>query len=410
MSGPKTAIVTYPETAIISGVAVGGVVIAALALREAYRIGQETQQAKDAAATRDVERELSEQRLLEAQTARRIGLQQEAESLTGTLLQQCEAVSALLPDLVAALPAMPLLLGESGEGGNDSANWQAYVASCQQALKQVSVLLAEASALAMATANAADVANRASSVELPRLDVTLQTYLLERQRNPSLSGAETRSFTESAAQILERLDRHLMPVVPPAIATLAREIILAPNRTRADALASELRLQVQQANAQARAEKAQAEHQAAAFVLEASLRDLGYTVDGITDTVFVEGGVVHFQKRGWGDYFVRLRLDAGKHTANFNVVRGAAAGHQAGDMPNDASAQRSDQLAEDRWCAEMPRLFQTLRERGVNLELVRHIAAGQLPVQMVDPASLPKRAREEERHSVQSIARERPLS
>lgn len=50
---------------------------------------------------------------------------------------------------------------------------------------------------------------------------------------------------------------------------------------------------------------AEADRQAA-IVLEQSLRDLGYAIE---ETLFVEGGVAHFQRPEWGDYFVRLRVD-----------------------------------------------------------------------------------------------------
>ena len=51
---------------------------------------------------------------------------------------------------------------------------------------------------------------------------------------------------------------------------------------------------------------------ATATIVAQSLKDLGYEVEDIPDTLFVEGGVVHFRRKGWGDYMIRMRVDAKK--------------------------------------------------------------------------------------------------
>jgi len=96
---------------------------------------------------------------------------------------------------------------------------------------------------------------------------------------------------------------------------------------------------------------------------------------------------VHFRRRDWGDYMVRLRVDAATGEANFNVVRAVDAG----------VSERSvlDHIAEDRWCAEFPALLKTLEARGVRLDVTRRLAAGELPVQLVERRKLPKFAQEE---------------
>ena len=120
----------------------------------------------------------------------------------------------------------------------------------------------------------------------------------------------------------------------------------------------------------------------AAAILEQSLRDLGYEVEDIEATLFVDGGTVHFHRPGWENYFVRLRVDPLEHTVNFNVVRAR------GDEET-AERRRLDALAEDRWCAEFPRLMQTLAARGLQLDVTRRLSAGEVPVQVVDRAYLP---------------------
>jgi hypothetical protein len=132
----------------------------------------------------------------------------------------------------------------------------------------------------------------------------------------------------------------------------------------------------------AAADRATREQEAAAYVLEQSLRDLGYEVEDIEATLFCDGGVVHFRRPGWENYFVRMRVNPGERTANFNVVRAS------GDE-DTAERRRLDAVAEDRWCAEFPRLMETLASRGLAMDVTRRLEAGEVPVQVVDGASLP---------------------
>ena len=106
----------------------------------------------------------------------------------------------------------------------------------------------------------------------------------------------------------------------------------------------------------------------------------------VAKTVFVAGGLVHFRRPGWGDYQVRLRLDAQAKSVNFNVVRAVDAGN------NERSVL--DHVAEDRWCAEFPALLKALAARGLHLEVTRRLAAGELPVQFVERSKLPRFADE----------------
>jgi hypothetical protein len=173
---------------------------------------------------------------------------------------------------------------------------------------------------------------------------------------------------------------------------LADELMSTLSAERAEALVTELRLRVERLNQTAAAE-------AAALVLEQSLRDLGYEVDDIGETLFVEGGVAHFRKAGWNDYFVRLRVEPGRGAVNFNVVRPARIGDDR---------RHEDMLAEERWCAEFPRLQETLAARGLNVAVTRMLAAGEVPVQAVDAASLPVLRQEDERRPAAAKTRQRP--
>jgi hypothetical protein len=197
--------------------------------------------------------------------------------------------------------------------------------------------------------------------------------------------AAKRAAPASASQHLLSRIAHLGPP-PKDIEKLARELDDTLPGERASLLAAELRRRIQ-----LHAEEAQGRlvEEATATIVRQSLKDLGYEVEDIADTLFVEGGTVHFRRRDWGDYIVRMRVDAKGRGANFNVVRAVDAGN------NERSAM--DHLAEDRWCAEFPALLRALEARGVRLDVTRRLAAGELPVQMVERGKLPKFAAEETR-------------
>lgn len=193
------------------------------------------------------------------------------------------------------------------------------------------------------------------------------------------------------ARVLERLELEPDAPLPPVLEALARQVVTAPSSARADALVTELRLQVQRHNQErAGAAERQQLQEAAAVVLEQSLRDLGYAVEEIEETLFIEGGIAHFQKPEWGDYFVRLRIDPKRNAMNFNVVR-------AGTVGVDRKGE--DRRAEERWCAAFPKLFETLKARGIPIAVTRLLQAGEAPVQVVDAGSLPSRDIDERRHA-----------
>lgn len=183
---------------------------------------------------------------------------------------------------------------------------------------------------------------------------------------------------------------------PGPIMALARELDAGAPGQRTDLLATELRRQIQ-----AHIESIQQQHvrQATAVIVEQSLKELGYQVEEIGSTLFVEGGVTHFRRRDWGNYRVRMRVDAASQTLNFNVIRSVTA--------DDNQPSVLDTIAEDRWCSEFPALLKALELRGVHLNVTRRLAAGELPVQLVDAARLPVFASEEESRPVSaSLARE----
>ena len=340
-----------------------------------------------------------------------------------------QTLGAQSPDLEQRIPApappSPVI--------DDDATWSEHLRALESAVRELETLLAQTSSASSEQLRAA----LGSSSSAPTIDDVLSAYALQRQLKPGLDPSQADRFRQTAARVLQRLELGDGETLPSHLESLAREIVLAPSLERAEALTSELRLAVQRhseaSNAQRRdadiarsllaelpddvpetlrraiervaagvepmddalresaqaaldaaaAERQIVEQQAAADVLEQSLRDLGYDVQDIEATLFVDGGTVHFRRDGWEDYYVRLRVDPRERTVNFNVVR-------ASGGEDSAERRRLDALAEDRWCAEFPRLLQTLAARGLALDVTRRLDAGEVPVQQVDAGTLPR--------------------
>ena len=103
-----------------------------------------------------------------------------------------------------------------------------------------------------------------------------------------------------------------------------------------------LREAAQQTLDSAAADREQSEHDAAALVLQESLRDLGYEVEDIEATLFVDGGAVHFRRAGWDNYFVRLRAESAR--AHGQLQRGARAAATR-TRPSEGASMRSPRIA-----------------------------------------------------------------
>ena len=428
MSGPATASFAFGPLGALS--------LAAMALREARQMGREYQ---------DVLHELQER----ATALNRVQFQ--ARQTKATHRQAIQLQTQRLQAKIAQLQDVALALGIHPQ---DTATPQNVVTvlgatpSSEAAWEQlINALTEEVARLHACIATARQQSSQAAhalltSDELPPVEDALHAFMVQRALHAHLDASQSQHICDSVARILARVDLDDGEPLPQELAALGRDMALAPNLERAEMLGLELRLRVQNqcdAKAGQRADKAmaaqlletmgddtpaavrvlleavvsgaqallpdtlalaqqaaraidtqrqQAEQEAAAYILEQSLRDLGYAVDGVADTLFVEGGVAHFQRHGWGEYFVRVRVQADEKTLNFNVVRARGA-------QESAERKRLDYLAEDRWCSEFPKLLDTLAARGINLNVTRLLGAGELPVQAVDPASVPQLVTEE---------------
>jgi len=412
--------------------------LSARAIKEARAMKQEYGQVL--AQLRD--RELAVAQARQGQRAARLeriaAVRQEAQrqmARLGRLQSLAQSLATQMPELAQKIfvpaPAAPT--------GDDDAAWSAHLRALDISVRELETLLGQAGGAFGAQARA----TLATASATPTIDDVLSGYVLQRQLKPGLDPTQAERFRETAARVLSRVEMTGAAALPQELEALAKAIVLAPTIERAEALASELRLAVQrqrdafhaqrteteeakklleelpedapvpllraleqvaagvermdaalrdaaqQTLDSAAADREQHEHEAAALVLQESLRDLGYEVEDIEATLFVDGGAVHFRRTGWENYFVRLRLNPHEHTVNLNVVRAS------GDE-DTAERRRLDALAEDRWCSEFPRLLQTLAARGLDLAVTRRLEAGEVPVQIVDRASLPAIAAEDD--------------
>lgn len=344
MSGPTTAIVVVPEpaTALLAAAAIQ----AAAAIRESHARAAELRGENEAARRNDAA--LQKQSRLDGQQSNAEALNS-AEARFDRLL----ALADRLGIGAAVRTARPLRPAE-----HDPQLQADYFRTLELMASELeSFLLTEAAR------------RKDDLADFP--DFALTTTLARETVAPTPS-----------QRLLARIAHLGTP--PDTLLKLAHELDSEPPGERANLLATELRHQIQRHAEAVQKEKLEA---AKALIVEQTLKDLGYQVEEIGATLFVEGGVVHFRKPGWDDYMVRMRIDAAGGTANFNVVRAVEAGN------NERSVR--DHIAEDRWCAEFPALLKALEARGMRLDVTRRLDAGELPVQLVSRDRLPRFAEEE---------------
>ena len=163
---------------------------------------------------------------------------------------------------------------------------------------------------------------------------------------------------------------------------LALVVIGAANLTQ------ELRIQAQHAiddlqQRRPNKKSTQDKQQEIASIVQDALSDLGYQVEAISHTLFVEGGNMYFRQPDWNEnYYVRLRVRPSHQQINFNVVR---IGNK--EQPIDDLQTKHDKEMQQAWCGDSlhgyQRLRRVLKDRGLELNTVREISAEELPVQVI---------------------------
>lgn len=201
------------------------------------------------------------------------------------------------------------------------------------------------------------------------------------------SAARVMDRQATAERILGRLAGLNEAELPVELDVLLQRLVEADSDERAEMIAMELRAQVQRTNAAHELARTVAEEnrrrEMAGVLVAEVLSDLGYEVETIAETLFVSGGVAHFQRAEWGDYYVRMRVDPQTQNINFNMVRASASAD-----PPDAAQRRRDEAMEASWCAGMPGLLAELAARGIETRRVRELDPGAVPVQIVKPESV----------------------
>ncbi|MFH1842026.1 MAG: hypothetical protein ABIF77_02380 [bacterium] len=122
------------------------------------------------------------------------------------------------------------------------------------------------------------------------------------------------------------------------------------------------------------------------LVLREALDELGYQVEDSFDTLFLDGGTLHFTRPGWKEYSVRLRVSPTDASLNYNVVRM----DQAGTETSHEQALRDKEM-EETWCSEAPALQKTLEWSGLKCWTMRRVEPGELRMQLRRPTSAQRR-------------------
>lgn len=320
-----------------------------------------------------------------------------------------------------------------------STNLACYLESLQIAFRDGKTALQAATVQAEANTHMQQTLSElvGNTVETPRSAAELLGEMAAKTEREK-SDIEQQKRSARIARLLKRLEQP--PDVP--LQTLLHELVIAVLKAtdvqRAQALELELSMQIQRINAQQQAMRrhqeqaaalfatlpepitsdehqlseqlrqaalgwimltdqmreqvsawrdriqAQADQRHAAAILKQGLEDLGYEVEEGFNTLFVEGGMIHFQKPSWGDYHVRLRVNTAQSQMNFNVVRAAGGGSA---MPTREQRIR-DQEIENEWCPDYYELMKKLGDLGIENQTVRELKAGSHPVQSVLDSSM----------------------
>lgn len=352
MSGPTVVLVPVPPEPSLLLMSAAALLAAETVRRAVQAVADAQTQAQAQHEHHAQERQAHAQQWQDAEVAHRQGVQAEHQAVCQRWAQLCDVAQAMGCACPVTAPPAP-------EATAPAQVWAAHVRAMRGLADQLAGLIEQhVSPQTLSLASLGDI-DRPAQTDL----ATVLAAYAQRQ---------SPEFLASVQRVLARV-AHLP--WPPALDALVQQLALPLAPERAQALLLELRAQVQ-ALQQAEIARAQA------VVLAHTLKDLGYELEDVGETLFVQGGLLHFRKPGWGDYMVRLRFNAEQHTANFNVIRAVSEGH------NERSVL--DHLAEDRWCAEFPALMAALEARGLPLHVVRRLAAGELPVQQVRRDLLPR--------------------
>jgi hypothetical protein len=342
---------------------------------------------RDAQARRDEERRVREEAKRRAEEAAQLMQRARAqERRLERARELAEEARKRLPNAALEVPALPTAPSDTADPQAIQRYIEAIDASTRLVEERVRAQAARAAAdqglqELMAAIETTIEAEPRTAADLLALYAS-QVRVLHAPR-----AAKSMDRKATAERILGRLSGLDEAALPPGLDALMRKLIEAESDERAEMLALELRAQVQgvnEARSRADAEAAENRKREIAGVLVAEvLSDLGYEVEPIAETLFVSGGVAHFQRAEWGDYYVRMRVDPATSNVNFNMVRATTA-----TAPPDTAQRRRDEEMEATWCSGIPKLLAELATRGIDTRKLRELDAGAVPVQMVKPETI----------------------
>lgn len=244
---------------------------------------------------------------------------------------------------------------------------------------------------------------------------------------------ERKDRENEVTRILSVLSRSLSAEERKEVGYLAAKIIQAPSANRAEALALQLRLQVQQSNERARraAENAQraaklrarlwglegddvdsvnaelvmveqggqpltdallrrveevekmvrdrTDQQYVAEVIREELTRLGYDVEDTFATLWVKGGQAYLRKPELREYRVVMRVEPETARLDVRLAR-------IGRMSELVSQQQKlrDHETENALCHDLAQLRELLRRRQIASRLLRRAPAGSQPIQIIE--------------------------
>lgn len=379
--------------------------------RQQQAIANAREQARrSAAARREEERRQREEAKRRAEQATALLVEARGhEQRLERARSLAEEARSRFPEVALEIPAAPPPPTDRG----DPEAIQRYIATLEAAARLVEERIHEQSLRAATKQGLKEFMSALEhAVEAqPRTAGDLLALYAEEVRALERPAAAQVMDRQAAAQrILGRLTGVAAGALPPELDALMRKLIEADSEARAEMLALELRAQVQRLNeAQARAAAELAENQQreiAGILVAEVLTDLGYEVEPIAETLFVAGGMAHFQRAEWGDYYVRMRVDPATSSVNFNMVRASTS-----TDPPDAAQRKRDEEMEAAWCTGIPALLAELRARGIDTRKLRELDAGAVPVQLVQPDTIDPilRQKDDSRASAAPRAQARPL-
>ena len=279
-----------------------------------------------------------------------------------------------------------------------------------------------------------DLAGRVAQAEREYALFELKARASSQEAASREAEGELRRWAEEVSRALETLAAEVSSEDRAAIGQRARETVESPQRSRRRALLDQLRLDIQRANAAARARQRLVEQAAewrlrlsglegpqveeldrelrqvaigqavpppdmaqkvedvvaraaessraqALGVITEELENLGYVVEVGLETASARGSEMLLRKPEMEEYHVALQAEAGESLLHTSVVR------ETGDPGLDGNGDREsrDRRMERIWLQDFAAALAAAERRGVRGRAVERVEAGRVPVRTMAP-------------------------